>query len=1046
MIFPYSYHESPKVLHVGCVPPRSYLIPFGDEASALTGRREQSDRFRSLCGIWSFRFAPSLSALPDFLAEDFNPEGFDSLTVPFSWQNALGRGYDTPHYTNVLYPFPFDPPSVPAENPCGLYVRTLSLSEEDLRKDIHLVFEGVDSCFYLFVNDQFAGYSQVSHSTSELPISHLLQKGENVLKVLVLKWCDGSYLEDQDKFRSSGIFREVYLLLREPKHLTDAYFRTSLSEDFSRGRILPELSATAPLPVSLSLLSPSGELLLRQEGSVDAPPTMELSNPLLWSDEDPALYSLLLQVGEEYFMERIGFKELKVRDGVLYLNGAPIKIKGVNRHDSNPISGSAVTEEQMRRDLLIMKAHNINAVRTSHYPNDPRFPALCDRLGLYLIDETDLETHGAARVFFWDYFSDSEEWTESYLDRCQRLFERDKNHVSVVMWSLGNEFGIGKNQGEMYRYLHRRDPDCLVHCEDRSRRFAAERGLLYRKPDGKAIRADTFDYADVFSLMYPSPKECKERFLENPDITCPFFLCEYAHAMGNGPGDLKEYWDLIYAHDNFLGGCVWEFCDHAVAVGEDAPRYLYGGDFGDTPNDGNFCVDGLVYPDRRPHFGLLEYKQVIKPFALTDVHLPEGRFTLKNLRYFKDLSDLTLHWSFTQRGVCKKEGSLPSLPIPPQEEWELFVDLSSVDPSLGGELWISLRQRSSTPWAEAGQEVGFEQVVLAESAPKAPLGGSSLRPLILTEEERTITVTDGATVYVFDRQAGLLRDLIRDGQAFLATPMTPTVWRAPTDNDRKIRADWERCGYRHPQIHCLGMEITERSDTRIALTASLTMGGASLLPFLRLTVRYTVLSNEGLLIDTHGALSPVRYGEDPVFLPRFGFTFQMPAGFERLRYFGGGTAECYEDKCHASRLGVYESSVTDHFEHYVRPQENMAHGGTRWMEISDGSRLGLLALFTHDPFSFNCSHFTAEQLTVTAHDFELRPMENTVIHLDYRQSGVGSNSCGPALNPRWRVAEPDFHWSFRLLPTIDADPFEEMGRDEAEKNPPFPLQRGTAMI
>ncbi|MBQ9086517.1 MAG: DUF4981 domain-containing protein [Clostridia bacterium] len=1032
MIFPYSYHESLAQLHVGCESPRSYLIPYESEVSATTGDREKSKLFRSLCGKWDFCFAPSIAELPDFLSEDFPTDGFDRLTVPFSWQNALGHGYDTPNYSNTSYPFPFDPPRVPVKNPCGLYFRTVDLSREELSRNISIHFEGVDSCFYLFVNDQFAGYSQVSHCTSEIPLSHLLREGGNTLKVLVFKWCDGSYLEDQDKFRNSGIFREVYLLLRDPVHLTDAYIRTSLNEDFSMGTLTLELDAPKALPYTYRLLSPSGEELLRGEGTTDVPCSAELVSPALWSDENPTLYSLLLCVGEEYFMQKIGFKDLHICGKVVYLNGKPIKIKGVNRHDSDPVSGSAVTLEHMRRDLLIMKAHNINAVRTSHYPNDPRFPGLCDELGLYLIDETDLETHCAAYVSFWDYFSDSEDWTDAYMDRCQRMFERDKNHISVIMWSLGNESGVGRNQAAMYRYLHERDPHCIVHCEDFSRRYAAEKELLPHGRDAHWTSHKTHDCADILSFMYLSPKDCKEKILENPDIDLPLFLCEYSHAMGNGPGDLKEYWDLIYSHNQFLGGCVWEFCDHAVATGSDPqhPHFLYGGDFGDTPHDGNFCVDGLVYPDRRPHYGLLEYKQSIKPFALVSASLSEGCFTLKNLRHFKDLSDLALHWSFTQRGITLKTGQIDALSILPQSTQTFSVDLSDIDLSLSGEFLISLVQKEDTPWLVAGSEVGFAQVILEETVAKEPLGKGA-RALTLEEEDHRVFVTDGDTVYTFDRQTGLLVSLRQSGRELLSSPMEPTVWRAPTDNDRRIRVDWEKHGYRDAMTNCYGFEITEREPDRISVTASLTMGIPARLPFLRLTVCYTILSEEGLLIKTHAELSPVRFDGSIIFLPRFGFTFQMPEDFEELKYFGRGTAESYEDKCLASKLGVYEISVTDHFEHYIRPQENMAHNGTYWMRVADSQGEGIFALSTGSSFSFNCSHFTTKQLTETTHDFELQPMKETVVHIDCQHSGIGSNSCGPGLREQWQLNAPSFDWSFRLLPAEKrTDPFEEYGRTE----------------
>ncbi|MBE6592685.1 MAG: glycoside hydrolase family 2, partial [Ruminococcaceae bacterium] len=572
-MFEFKYHKSLEFLHVNCEKPRAYFVPYDTKEKALRGNRADSNRLISLCGDWDFKFYRSEAELDDFLATDFSIAGFDKMTVPRSWQTVLDKGYDTPQYTNAIYPFPFDPPRVPAENPCALYTRKLTLAEEALKKDIFINFEGVDSCFYLFVNGEFAGYSQVSHSTSEINITPLLRAGVNTFSVVVFKWCDGSYLEDQDKFRFSGIFREVYLLLRDKKHICDVYLRPSLSADYSEGALRIETLAGGNLEYEYSLFSPSGEEIISGNATSELSPVMTVSAPSLWSDETPDLYTLVIHSKDEYLSFPFGFKDLKIANGIVFINGKKVKARGVNRHDSHPILGSATPYEHMLNDLYVMKRHNVNTVRTSHYPNDPRFTELCDRLGFYVIDEADIEPHGACVILHWDYFTDSDEWQDAFLDRCERLFERDKNHVCVIMWSVGNEMGVGKNQVRSYEYFHSRQPECIVHCEDFSRRHSYYHLGAYSDRYGNSKHYPPIEEkcTDITSYMYWSTESCRDVYLANKDpfySNMPLFLCEYSHAMGLGPGDLKDYWDLIWKTDRFFGGCVWEFIDHSVATGD----------------------------------------------------------------------------------------------------------------------------------------------------------------------------------------------------------------------------------------------------------------------------------------------------------------------------------------------------------------------------------------------------------------------------------------------------------------------------------------------
>ena len=1020
-MFELNYHLSLESLHVGCEKPRAYFIPYESEDKAIEDNRGESKNFISLCGEWDFKFYPTPYDIEDFTSADFTMCGADKMSVPRSWQTVLGKGYDVPQYSNHEYPFPFDPPHVPADNPSALYSRDVFVSEELLKKQIYINFEGVDSCFYLYVNNKLAGYSQVSHSTSELDITELLKVGYNNLKVLVFKWCDGTYMEDQDKYRLSGIFREVYLLARDKKHIEDIYLRPALSEGYKKGELTVELCAPT-MEYTYRLLSPMGEEVASGSATTDKNAVISVNTPMLWCDELPNLYTLVLCCGSEYIPLRVGFKEIKIANGIVYINGKKVKAKGINRHDSHPIFGAAVSLEHMREDLLIMKRHNINTVRTSHYPNDPRFTGLCDELGFYVIDEADIETHGCNDLGYWDLITDSDLWTDAFLDRIERLFERDKNHACVIMWSVGNEMGVGKNQAKAYEFFHKRSPDCIVHCEDFSRRHALHK-LNYRPASPQRVYHDQ-KCCDIMSYMYWSPNECKEVYLKSREVRdIPIFLCEYAHSMGVGPGDLKAYWDVIYANDRFFGGCVWEFTDHSIAIGDDiygAPKYTYGGDFGDFPHSSNFCVDGMVYPDRRPHTGLKEYKQVIKPFAVTEADIAEGYFRVKNLKYFTGMEMYSIHWSLEQNGKTVKQGFIPAPSIKPQTSKKFFIDLSGVNKSLGGELNISVTENLATPWADARYEIGFEQISFAPVAAERP----SLEELIpshkhieLKDEGKFVRVVAENTVYTFNKSEGTVCSIVDNGKEMLATSIKPTVWRAPTDNDRRIVSKWKKARYDMAVADCREFIVTEVTDKKAVLCAHLTLGAPTLRPFLYISVTYTILAKGGMLVSTHAERSDYKFIEPSPEFPRFGYEFKMPEHNERIVYFGRGDGESYEDMRHSSKLGMYETTVTDNFEHYIRPQENSAHTDTRWVSVSDLMGHGLSVFCTDKPFSFNCCHYTAEQLTNTAHDYELVPLKETVVNIDYRNAGIGSNSCGPELDRKFAITENVIDFTFRILPT-----------------------------
>jgi len=1031
MNFSFDCHQNPKKLHIGCEVPRSYFVPYESDSKALSDLRGRSAFFTSLCGDWDFFYYDSLQDLEDFTLPTFPREAMEKMPVPRSWQTKLDRGYDTPNYTNVRYPFTFDPPFVPDDTPCGLYLRDFEMPAATLAaKRVYLNFEGVDSCFYLFVNGKFAAYSQVSHMTSEIDLTDYLVAGKNTLAVVVLKWCDGSYLEDQDKFRFSGIFREVYLLARDPNHIKDIDVRTALTDDFSKATAKVKLLTSGALNATWRLETPDGSTIAKGDCAVDKTGEFALSvnAPLLWSDETPHLYRLLLTAGEEHICLFVGFRDFRVVNRVMLINGKKVKARGVNRHDSHPYLGSATPLDHMIQDLMLLKRHNINMIRTSHYPNDPRFVGLCDKYGFYVVDEADLETHGAAQNGNWDIFTDSEDWTDAYLDRMARMYERDKNHACVILWSVGNESGTGRNHRAMSDYVKSRDPRNLVHSEDISRRLVDGYKLLgIEREQGAEMQCD---WVDVDSRMYPSTSGILREYANNKHLKNPLFLCEYSHAMGNGPGDLKQYWDLIYKYDWFFGGCVWEMLDHSVATGDNIyadPHFVYGGDFGDYPNDSNFCVDGLVSPLREPHTGMKEYKNVIKPFVLS---YETGKLRVKNLRCFTPLTDLDLYWKLERNGKVVAEGRFLSLNVAPGKS--RTYALPHFNAAMTGEwcaLSVSLRQNTTTAWAENGYEVGSEQFALSEKQTDAKIADAipATAAISTATDADCIVVTTNETVYTVDKAHGLIVSILDRGTELLSSPIDLTVWRAPTDNDRRIRRKWEPHELSRTVTKCYGCEIAEQTDKYVRVRAALSLGGKSYRPVLHAQAVYTFFAEGGVTLDFD---VKVREFSDMDMLPRFGVEFKLPEGFERLRFFGRGPGASYMDLRHSSALGDFETTVTEHFEHYVRPQENMAHTDTKWMFVANLEGHGLMALMTERDFSFNCSHYTAQQLTETKHDYELKPLAETVVNLDYRHNGIGSNSCGPELDPAFRLSEKEFHFGIRLLPALvnDICPFEQAGK------------------
>lgn len=998
------YFEDPEITSVNTLDYHAYFIPFSDKASSALSEREESDRFLSLNGNWKFCYFKSLFDVNDrFRAADYAAEGYDTIPVPSVWQML---GYDKHQYTNVHYPFPFDPPHIPAENPCGVYIKDFYIDKSAAGRKKHLVFEGVDSCYYVYVNGKFVGYNTVSHCTGEFDITDFVVEGKNRLTVLVMKWCAGSYVEDQDKLRMSGIFRDVYILLREQNHIEDYTVKTALSKDYGSAKISVSFRFSGKtLPVSYELTGPDGKRLF--EGTAkDGRIELDIDNPALWNAENPQLYTFVFGCAGEYIAEKVGIRDIQIKNGVIYLNGVNIKFKGVNRHDSDPIKGYAVGREEIIRDLTLMKLHNINAIRTSHYPNAPYFPQLCDKLGFYLIAEADIEAHGESGIYNGteDYMSTiakSETYRKCILDRVERLVKRDKNRPSILFWSLGNESGYGRNFIEAAKWAKSYDPSRLIHYEGS---FHSEPGS---DPDTSVL--------DVYSRMYPST-EFIDSYFADGKVKKPFVLCEFCHAMGNGVGDFEDYFERIYKYDGLCGGFVWEWCDHAVYAGlspDGKKRFLYGGDFGDYPNDGNFCVDGLVSPDRVPHVALIEYKNVIRPVRITAAS-EKGAFKVRNTLDFTTLCDyLEIRYTVTRGGKVVDSGYIDGLDIEPHSEKIIKIQSSALTSPegcpLGCEIKFDYLLKNDAFFAPRGYELGFDQIIFegkAENDAEAKAAGCC-GELDVTETERYIEISCDKFRYVFDKVTGLFGSLVFDNVNFLEKPMSYNIWRAPTDNDRNIRVEWESAGYDRIKPHVYSLSTAKKSGC-VEITCDFSLAAVYRQPVLKATSVFTVCPSGEIK-----AAVTVRKDPTMPYLPRFGLRLFLPKSFEKVKYIGYGPYESYIDKHRASYKGTFETTVTESHVDYIKPQENGSHWNCQLLKVSCEGKSGVEV--RGRSFGFNASHYTEEELTAKAHNFELVKSPYTVLCLDYAQSGIGSNSCGPKLLKRYRIGD-NFTFEVSLQP------------------------------
>lgn len=961
----FTEYQDLDCLHINRMPNRATLVPYPDQVSAMSGERASSPYFFSLNGDWDFALLEGPRQIP----EDLHAyEDYSTICVPGCWQM---QGFGRPQYTNVRYPIPYDPPYVPDNTPVGLYRRRFDRPDAFEGRQSRIRFEGVDSCFYVYLNGQLVGFSKVPHMPAEFDVTELLKEKDNELHVLVFQWSDGTYLEDQDKWRLSGIFRDVMLLSFGRKAILDVIANASLDSDMETGLIQVTVLLQGTQSAEIKLLDEGKELVSASLKGRGGKASYKASLPRVrrWTAEAPELYDLVVTIDGQAEHLRVGFRRVDIRDSMLLINGVPVKLKGANRHDTHTLLGSYTPVGSMLEDVLVMKRHNMNCVRTSHYPPDPRLLDLCDEYGLYVVDEADLECHGVTQIETYDLIAKDPRWEKQFVDRGVRMVERDRNHASVIFWSLGNESGFGVNFAAMASVMRAIDGSRPIHYE---RDMEAE-------------------VSDVYSQMYTSvPRLIDYGREDNPK---PFFLCEYAHAMGQGPGNLEDYWQAIYRYPRLIGGCVWELVDHGItapAPDGSGEYYAYGGDFGEYPHDGNFCVDALCYPDRTPHTGLIEYAHVLRPVraALTDEK--KGEVTLTNCLNFEDLDQYSFSWQVSHLGRQIAAGDQP-IACPAGESLRLKLPLGAYP--RGSVLTMTFALRQAALWAPAGFVVAQDELELALGSP-LPLPSPVRKRLSLEKEGDEILVTLGEDSYRFSHRNAGLYEIVSSGVPLLDSPLTVNLWRAPTDNDRGFGATiadkWSGYGLDKLQTRVTMLEAGEK-DAAVFVHIHSVHGPAVYRPILELRQHFLFENNGKVGLS----LQYIPLGPLPTtfYLPRLGMRFRMPEHFDSLCWHGRGPHESYPDKKLGALIGLYESSVDDTHEPYVYPQENGSHCDSDFVALTDAYGKGLI--IAGEAFSFSAHHYSQETLTRAKHTYELEDEPFTEVCIDGRMGPLGSNSCGP---------------------------------------------------
>lgn len=1000
--------ENHQIDGINRMPARAHFLTFPSKEKALLNNNRYTHAFKNLNGVWKFMFLDAPEYSPEgFFNSDFDVTKMDDITVPGNWQL---QGYGKMHYSDLWYNFPINPPYVPTENPTGIYKRTFFVEESYRDKKIIIRFCGVDSAYHLWINGKEVGYSKVARNESEFDITDLIRVGEeNDVTVRVYQWSDGTYLEDQDMWWESGIFRDVELIGVPKDGINDYKVIADLDDEYKNGIFKVEafLRTTKEVNVTFELVD-AGEntvftkTVVAKEGKACIDEVIADVNH--WTAETPYLYKLFMTVEDdgqiiEVIPQNVGFRNIRLNGETFLVNGVAIKFKGVNRHDYSPQNGRVVSREEIEKDIILMKQFNINAIRTSHYPNSYYLYDLCDEYGMYLIAETDLECHGFELTGDYKWITDDPSWELAYVSRMTRMIERDKNHPAIIFWSLGNESAFGCNFRKMTDVAHEMDPTRLVHYEG------------------------DFDVesADVYSTMYTWIENPKKPYLMKDIIEKskkPHIHCEYCHAMGNGPGNLKDYQDLVYAHDKLQGGFVWEWFDHGIeSFTESGEKYYrYGGDFGDDPSNKDFCIDGLIMPDRTPSPGLYEYKKVIEPITTTAVDIQKGIINLLSRYDFANLDRFNLVYKVMEDDVILQTGfmAVPSIEARANKDITLPYDLSAIKVKPGAHYYvnISYQLREDTSYASSGHELATAQFEL-------PLykEGIMVRPegILNVEKEHTTLHVKGANFSLdFNLVNGNLMNIVRDGMQVLSKGPRLTLWRAPISNDMEIIDKLKKVYFLHLE-HEVVMNIDYHMEGNILKVEVDTINSTTNSAWhFKTKYVYTVCPSGDILIDVEGTPSG-RVDLAPDMLPRIGVSMHLDKSMEHVRYFGMGPGENYADSKEAAQMGLYANTVDGLFTNYVIPQENGNHMGCKWVSMTNDRGMGLLAS-TESDFNFSASWYEDKDLDDAKHTCDLVKRDYIVFNVDYKQNALGTNSCGQWQLDKYRAKFEDFKLSFRLTP------------------------------
>lgn len=969
----FTEYQDLNVLAYERLPMRTTMVPYENREAAMSGMRGASRHYLNLNGNWHFNYYEGAHTLPEDVNQAECPY---EMPVPGCWQF---NGFAQMQYTNVTFPIPYDPPFVPDTTPIGLYQRTFVLPQAFKGRKSVLRFDGVTSCYYAFVNGAYVGFSKTPHLPAEFDVSRFVHDGENEIRVLVFQWSDGTYLEDQDMWRHAGIFRDVSLLSFAEERICNVKVLADYEVKSGKGLIKAELKVKAAKDVRVTLLDEDTDTLLA-EGSVHISKekgVWEAEIPAVtpWNAENPKRYALLCEIEGQCECIRVGFKHVEIKNGVFTVNGVGIKVKGVNRHDTHPELGFFTPVEHMRQDVVTMKRHNINTVRTSHYPNDPRFLDLCDEYGLYVVDETDLECHGVVMFNTYDYIATDPRWEKQFVDRGTRMVERDFNHPSIIMWSLGNEAGYGCNHVAMAAAMRAIDTTRPIHYE----------------------RDEKAETADVLSDMYTSWDHMIKRCRQAKGK--PFFLCEYAHAMGQGPGNLEDYWQEFYKHPQMMGGCVWEWADHGITqYTEDGEKWwAYGGDFGEHPHDGNFCVDALTYPDRTPHTGLQEYAHVLRPARVELVEETTGenayiKVRVRNTYAFTNLNTLRGHWKIHNGYKVFAQGEL-NLNVRPGSTTTLKVAAPRYDGIATMDFVFSLKDDAL--YADSGFVVARDQIILKHPAALKPFAAfDAAAPLKACQEADGTVQVKGANFEVAFDRIGLCA-WQEDGVDFILPEggVRPNVWRAMTDNDVSFKENWEKFHLDKLENRCENLSyVLDENSECVNVRIESVLADTGYPPIIRLRQDYAVHANGTVVLRL--AFTPAAKQELPC-LPRLGMRFMMPGAFEQVAWHGRGPIESYKDKKTAAFIGVYRSDVEAMHEPYVRPQENGSHEDTYAVALMNNEGRGLMiARPFGETFAFTAHPYTLENLAKAKHTYELDFEDLTEVSFDCDMAGLGTGSCG----------------------------------------------------